>query len=53
MIYFIYIILMTEFIKVPYFNIKKDNINDNQRIKKPKIKVNIIRGTRKIKKDIV
>lgn len=40
---------MSEFIKVPYFNIKNDNINDNQRIKEPMIKNNIIRGIRTIK----
>jgi hypothetical protein len=43
---------MTDFIEVPYFNIKNNNININQRMKGPIIKNKIMRGIRIIKKEI-
>ena len=43
---------MNEFIEVPFFNIKNNNINIEQRMKGPKTKVNIIRGIRILKKEI-
>jgi hypothetical protein len=42
---------MTDFIEVPYFNIKNNNININQRMKGPIVKNHIIRGIRIIKKE--
>ena len=43
---------MTDFIEVPYFNMKNNNININQRMKGPMIKNKIMRGVRIIKKEI-
>lgn len=43
---------MIDFIEVPYFNIKNNVINIEQRMKGPKTKNNIIRGIRILKKEI-